>query len=298
MRTRVLLSALLLALVALSPAQGAGTATFKITITKAGFNPSAVTIGLGDTVTWTNTDTSPHQVDSNRAGFTSPLLNPGASYSFVYNTAGKFAYSDAVVKRLKGSVTVSASGAVAVTQTAAPALVVYGGAVTLSGSVSNRRAGETVTVFAKPQGQNQFTSVGSATSTPNGNWSFIVKPRLQTAYEARWRPSGPTVASPQTVVNVRPQVGFRVKGATGRVVTFFTKVRGARSFAGKRLAFQRRNSVGRWVTLKRVTLTSTSSATFRSRLPRGRSRVRLFMPLAQTAPGYVAGISRVLVLSR
>ena len=98
--------------------------------------------------------------------------------------------------------TVSASGAVAVTQKATPALVVYGGAVTLSGTVSNRRAGETVTVFAKPTGQNQFASVGSATSAPNGNWSFIVKPRLQTAYEARWRPTDQTVTSPQTDVNV------------------------------------------------------------------------------------------------
>jgi hypothetical protein len=97
---------------------------------------------------------------------------------------------------------------------------------------------------------------------------------------------------------VRPQVGFRVKAARGRVVTFFTKVRGARSFAGKFVNLQRKNRLGRWVTLKRVTLGSTSSATFKSRLPRGRSTVRLFMPAAQAAPGYVAGISRSLTLSR
>ena len=33
--------------------------------------------------------------------------------------------------------------------------------MTLSGTVSNRRAGETVNVFAKPFGQNQFAAVGS-----------------------------------------------------------------------------------------------------------------------------------------
>lgn len=295
MRSRILLAALLLALVGLAPARAA---TFTVTITKAGFTPSAMTIGPNDTVTWTNADTSTHQVESKSANFTSPVLQPGQSYSFVYKTTGKFNYQDLVVKRLKGSVTVSASGAVAITQKAAPALVVYGGAVTLSGTVSNRRAGETVNVFARPFGQNQFAAVGSAVSAPNGSWSFIVKPRLQTAYEARWRPTAQTVTSPQSLVNVRPLVGFRVKSARGRIVTFFTKVRGARPFTGKYVNLQRKNRFGRWVNLKRVTLGSTSAASFKARLPRGRSTVRVFMPAAQAAPGYVAGISRKLTLSR
>ena len=295
MRSRILLAALLLALVGLAPARAA---TFTVTITKAGFTPKAMTIGPNDTVTWTNADTSTHQVESKSANFTSPVLQPGQSYSFVYKTTGKFNYTDLVVKSLKGSVTVSASGAVTVTQKAAPALVVYGGAVTLSGTVSNRRAGETVNVFAKQFGQNQFASVGSAVSAPNGSWSFIVKPRLQTAYEARWRPAAQTVTSPLSTVNVRPLVGFRVKSARGRIVTFFTKVRGVRLFTGKYVNLQRKNRLGRWVNLKRVTLGSTSAATFKARLPRGRSTVRVFMPAAQAAPGYVAGISRTRTLTR
>jgi plastocyanin len=294
MRSRVLLSALLFALVVLAPARAA---TSKVSITAQGFTPSAVTIAVGDTVTWTNNDTVNHQVDSNRAGFMSPLLKPGESYSFVYKNAGKFAYGDTVVKRNKGSVTVQAA-ATAVTQTASPTVVVYGLATTLSGAVSTRASGQTVTVFAKPYGQTAFTQVGSVVTTNNGAWSLVVKPRIETTYEARWRPTGATVSSAPAMVKVKPQVGLRVKSARGRVVTFFTRVRGARSFGGKILAFQRKNSRGRWVTLRKVTLASTSSATFRSRLPRGRSRVRLFMPAAQAAPGYVAGISRVLTLTR
>jgi plastocyanin len=295
MRTRVLLAALLVALAALGPA---GAATFNITITKDGFTPGNVTIGLGDTVTWTNNDTSSHQVESKSANFTSPLLKPGQSYSFVYKQAGKFAYTDMVVKRNKGSVTVAAPAA-AVTQGAAPALVVYGGAVTLSGAVSNRGSGQTVTVYAKRHGQTQFTAVGSAVSANNGNWSFIVKPAIETTYEARWKPAtSALVTSPPTLVKVRPQIAFRVKSARGRIVTFFTKVRGARPFAGKFVSLQRKNSLGRWVTLRKATLGSTSSATFKARLPRGRSTVRLFMPATQTAPGYVAGTSRLLTLTR
>jgi plastocyanin len=281
---------------ALAPARAA---TSTVTITKNGFTPSALTVAPNDTVTWTNADTATHQVESKSANFKSPLLQPGQSYSFVFKSDGKFNYSDLIVKRLKGSVTVqSPTAAVSVTQRAAPALITYGAAVTLSGTVSNRRAGETVSVFAKPSGQAQFAAVGSAVSGTNGSWSFIVKPRLQTAYEARWRPSGPTVSSPQSLVNVRPQVGLSKKSARGRVVTFFTKVRGARSFGGKFVNLQRKNRLGRWVNLKRVTLGTASSATFKARLPRGRSRVRVFMPAAQAAPGYVAGTSRVLTLSR
>jgi plastocyanin len=294
MRTRVLLSALLFALLALAPARAA---TFTVTITKDGFTPKALTVAPNDTVTWTNGDTATHQVES-KGNFKSPVLQPGQSYSFVFKTAGKFNYTDLVVKRLKGVVTVQAGGAVTVTQKAVPALIVYGGSTTLYGAVSNKRPGETVNVFAKPFGQNQFAAVGSAVSGPNGSWSFVVKPRLQTAYEARWRPTNQTVVSPQTMVNVKPQVGLVRKAASGRVVTFFSKVRGARSFAGKYVNLQRKNRFGRWVNLKRVTLGSTSAATFKARLPRGRSTVRVFMPAAQAAPGYVAGTSRVLTLSR
>ena len=50
--------------------------------------------------------------------------------------------------------------------------------------------------------------------------------------------------------------------------------------------------------LKKVFLSPTSSATFRAKLPRDRSRVRLFMPAGQAGPGYIAGISRTLSLLR
>ena len=275
--------------------------TFTISITKSGFNPSAVTVGVGDTVTWTNSDTASHQVESKSAGFVSPVLKPGETYSFVYAKAGRYAYQDKAVKKFKGTVTVQKPAeAATVTQRASPALVVYGATVTLSGAVSSKRSGESVTVFAQPYGQTSFAAVGSAISGSDGGWSYLVKPKLRTVYEARWKPAaqGATATSSQASVRVRPQVGFRVKASSGRVVTFFTKARGVRSFAGKFVYFQRKNAFGRWVSLRKVTLTPTSSATFRVRLLSGRSRVRMFMPAAQTGPGYVAGISRTLTLAR
>ena len=53
------------------------------------------------------------------------------------------------------------------------------------------------------------------------------------------------------------------------------------------------------LTLKRVMLNSNSTATFKLRLARhGRWQLRVVMPAAQAAPGYIAGFSRVLTVRR
>ena len=296
MRNRILLSALLLALVALAPADAA---TFTVSIAKTGFSPSALTIAVGDTVTWRNDDSTSHQIASKSAGFTSPLIKPGETFSFTYKEAGRFSYQDETVRKNKGTVTVQgAPTAISLTASASTTLVVYGGTVTLSGATSSKRAGETVTIYARPYGTTTFGAVGSAVTEGGGSWSFLVRPKLLTTYEARWKPATVTATSPSIAVRVRPQILFRVRAASGRTVTFFTKARAVRSLAGKTPYLQRRNAFGQWVILRKVTLTSTSAATFKARLPKGRSRVRMFLPKLQAGPGYLAGISRTLVLVR
>jgi plastocyanin len=296
-RSRILLPVLLVGLVALAPA---GAATFSISITKAGFTPSAVTIAVGDTVTWRNDDTSSHQIESKSAGFSSPLLRPGETYSFTYKEAGRFAYQDQSVKRNRGTVTVQggSTAALSLTASASSTLVVYGGTVTLSGGASSKRAGETVTVYSQPFGATALAPVGTALTEGGGSWSFLVRPKLQTVYQARWKPASTTATSQSLTVRVRPQVQFRVKAASGRTVTFFTKARGARSYAGAFVYLQRRNAFGQWVILRKAKLTATSAVTFTARLPLGRSRVRVFMPKTQAGPGYLAGISRTLSVTR
>jgi plastocyanin len=297
MRSRIHLLALLLALVVVAPAHAA---TFTVSITKSGFAPSTLTIAVGDTVTWRNDDTSSHQVASKSAGFTSPLIKPGETFAYTYKEAGRFSYQDETVKKNKGTVTVQGAPTTAISLTAAASstLVVYGATVTLSGTTSSKRSGETVTIFAQPSGAAGPAALGSAITQGGGSWSFLARPKLRTVYDARWKPAATTATSPPVTVRVRPQVLFRVKAASGRTVTFFTKARGVRSFAGKVVYLQRRNAFGQWVILRKATLTSTSAVTFKARLPKGRSRVRMFMPKAQAGPGYLAGISRTLSLAR
>lgn len=56
------------------------------------FDPSQIEISAGDTVTWTNSGTSPHTVTASDGSFGSGNLNPGETYNETFATAGTFAY--------------------------------------------------------------------------------------------------------------------------------------------------------------------------------------------------------------
>jgi hypothetical protein len=189
------------------------------------------------------------------------------------------------------AVTATAAGPQSVTISLSRPKVVYGSSVTLSGKVSNSKAGETVKVLSEPYPATSFSDLGSVTTTGGGHWSDVVKPTIRTSYQARWK----SATSPTVAVNVRPLITLTlVQLSTG---TLSTKVTAARSFAGKFVLVQRLTSTG-VATLKKVRLDASSSATFRVRLHHGRNRLRVVMPSSQTAPGYIAGMSKVLSLSR
>jgi hypothetical protein len=170
--------------------------------------------------------------------------------------------------------------------------VVYGGNVTLSGKVSNNSAGESVQVMAEAYPATTFTALGSpVTTTAGGHWRDVVEPTIQTSYKATWK--GAT--SGTVTVKVRPMVTLTlVNAATG---TFSTKVTAARAFTGKFVNVQRVTTTG-VVTVKKVKLDSSSSATFHVRLHSGLNRLRVVLPVSQAAPGYIGGFSKVLRVTR
>ena len=168
--------------------------------------------------------------------------------------------------------------------------VVYGRAVMLSGVVPTRRAGESVTLFAEEFGRGSPRSLATVVTLDGGVWRYLARPTIRTSYMAGW--NGAT--SRATVIGVRPKVRFRRIGRA----RFVTRVVAARSFRGRLVKLQRRTSAGRWVTVKRVRLKRRSAATFRVRLRRGRSRLRVVMSVNQAGPGYLAGISRTIVYRR
>jgi hypothetical protein len=179
---------------------------------------------------------------------------------------------------------------VGVTLTRPAQRVVYGRAVSLSGTVPTTRPGEVVTVFAQAFGEASFNSIATVLTTDGGAWRYLAKPKIGTSYRASWNGGFSAAAA----VGVRPAVSFR-RTARGR---FATHVRGARSFAGHVVQLQRRTSSGRWVTLKRVHLGARSGVTFRASLRVGRSVLRVAMSVNQAGSGYLAGFSRKIVYRR
>jgi hypothetical protein len=169
--------------------------------------------------------------------------------------------------------------------------VVYGNTVKLSGAVSSRQAGESVTVLSLAFGDQSFTAFDTVSTVNGGKWSDTVKPTIQTSYEAKWK----GFTSQPVNVKVRPLISLELVSLANR--TFSTTVKGARSFQGTFVLVQRLASDGT-LTLKKLKLNASSSASFRVRLHSGRNRLRIVMPTSQASPGYIAGYSKVLTVRR
>ena len=71
------------------------------------FSPASLTVAAGDTVTWTNNGTQPHDVTG--SGLASGTLQSGQGYSHTFASAGNFSYICSIHPFMKGSVTVQAS---------------------------------------------------------------------------------------------------------------------------------------------------------------------------------------------
>ncbi len=284
------LAAVGLLTVGAAPATPASTATKTVQIKRSAFSPSSVTIKTGDSITWVNADTQNHQVVSNNGSFVSPILRPGGRYTHRFNAAGKYRYHDGLNPTVRGLVTVTGPPP-AVTVGASLPIIVYGQQVSLSGAVSSGDANEKVTIYAQPYPQASFQELTTVLTTTGGAWNLVLSPspRILTQYQARW--NGRT--SVTVGVQVRPRI--RLSYRRGR---FFTAVQSATSHAGRVVQVQRLSRFGQWVTLKKVRLGRKSSAVFRLRLPRGRSRIQVAMSVNQAGGGYLAGFSPTITVRR
>ncbi|MGW6935236.1 cupredoxin domain-containing protein [Lentzea sp. NPDC054927] len=73
------------------------------------YQPATLTIAAGDTVTWTNHDTAPHNVvvTDGPEKFTSPNLQQGQTYSYTFSKSGTYSYYCSIHPDMKASVTVT-----------------------------------------------------------------------------------------------------------------------------------------------------------------------------------------------
>lgn len=75
-----------------------------VSIAGFAFSPAALTVKVGDTVTWTNNDSTTHTVTG--PDFESGPLAPGKTFSHKFTAAGTFDYHCSIHPNMTGSITV------------------------------------------------------------------------------------------------------------------------------------------------------------------------------------------------
>lgn len=84
-----------------------GAATHSVDIANFAFSPASLTINAGDSVTWTNKDSTAHTVTSDSGSeLNSGTLRPGDTYSQTFNTKGEFDYHCSIHTSMKAKVIV------------------------------------------------------------------------------------------------------------------------------------------------------------------------------------------------
>jgi plastocyanin len=89
---------------AVGQAQTAASAAVKID--NFSFGPTALTVPVGTTVTWTNRDDIPHTVVSTDGVFKSKALDTDDKFSFVFTKPGTYAYFCSIHPKMTGTVVV------------------------------------------------------------------------------------------------------------------------------------------------------------------------------------------------
>lgn len=189
-------------------------------------------------------------------------LAPNTTYHFrlvAVNTAGTSNGADVAFHTL-ATIPPSTN---AVSISASPAIVKFGGTATIAGKVTGpKSAGLKVTLEQNPApytGGFKTTTVTGITNVA-GQYSLSIRPALNTRYRVTVK-TMPKLTSAPVLVAVRVRVGLRLSDSTPRVgqrVRFSGFVTPAHN--GKFARIQRRTSSGAWHTIATATLVAATPA--------------------------------------
>jgi plastocyanin len=76
------------------------------TLGRQAFAPPELNVGVGTTVTWTNSDSVTHTSTSDGAGWNSGNVAPGGQFAVKFDNAGTFPYHCAIHPDMVGTVVV------------------------------------------------------------------------------------------------------------------------------------------------------------------------------------------------
>jgi plastocyanin len=168
------------------------------------FSPDALTVLVGDTVSWTNRDTMTHTVTADHDEFDSDRLEPGAHFAHTFVQAGVYRYHCRIHRFMHGEIDVYAVALLGPNRS-----VRLGSAVTLSGLAP----GDVASVrLEQEQADGNYKAVASASPAADGSFSFPITVAGPSRFRAR---AGDQLSDP---VAVRPQplVTMRLRNIDGR----------------------------------------------------------------------------------
>lgn len=289
-------------------AGGAGAAnTITVTLTAKGPQPKLLTLNVGDSVTFTNTDGVNHSIVTKTpagytpGGFVSDPIRPGQSYSVGLGTAGLISYVQTGFGRsYSGKILVKPVGALSIT--AAKKTVAYGTTVTIDGRSPIPNSTVTVNAHVKGKtggsgngggggnggsgggGNGGWQTVATVTAGADGSFTTTVKPTASTTYRAQTAPDqnqskSEQLTSTTITVAVMPELTLRATTPRvvhqGKVVTLSGRIvpaNGASTLTLIGYDVSRRT----WTTIStRPVAQATGLATFRFTVPHGDTSLRL-----------------------
>lgn len=89
-----------------APTSATSTGKNMVTIQSYAFSPAALTVKVGDKVTWTNQDAVGHSAVADDKSFDTGIIAQGQSGSVTFSKAGTFAYHCSVHPMMKATITV------------------------------------------------------------------------------------------------------------------------------------------------------------------------------------------------
>jgi len=87
-----------------NPQPTTGDLSASVSIKNFAFNPTPLTVKVGTTITWINSDSMAHQIKS--ATFNSVALSNGQNFQFTFSTVGEYDYSCAIHPSMLGKIIV------------------------------------------------------------------------------------------------------------------------------------------------------------------------------------------------
>jgi plastocyanin len=82
------------------------TANVAVKIDNFVFGPQAITVPVGTTVTWTNSDDIPHTAVSTDGVFKSKVMDTDEKFSYTFTKAGTYSYYCSVHPKMTGQIVV------------------------------------------------------------------------------------------------------------------------------------------------------------------------------------------------